>query len=459
MDYIHGVLLKISDVLWGLPLMIALIGTGLYLTVILGFVQFRYMPRALRMIFMPPHDDTSTGDISHFQALMTALAATVGTGNIAGVGTAVAMGGPGALFWMWVTGLVGMATKYSEAVLAIRYRVVQSDGSVAGGPMYYIEKGLGSKSWAVAFAIFTSVAAFGTGNMIQSNSVAESLNGAFGIPHWMTGLVIALLAGTVIIGGIKAIGRVTQVLVPIMILFYMITGLTALVMNYSLIPKTLEVIFAHAFTGQAAFGGVVGAGIKEAMRFGLARGLLSNESGQGSSPIAAAAARTDHPVTQALVSMTQTFIDTMVVCSMTGFIIIMSQNLGEETGAKLTALSFNTLLNSNAGSYLTAVGLAVFAYSTLLGWSYYGEIAVEYIFGLSVIRYYRLIFVCVIYLGAVLRLETVWAFSDVMNALMALPNLLALLLLGKEIKRLHQDYFASKRKRTDEEMYTLNDRW
>lgn len=459
MDYIHGVLLKISDVLWGIPLMIALIGTGLYLTVKLGFVQFRYMPRALRMIFMPPHDDTSTGDISHFQALMTALAATVGTGNIAGVGTAVAMGGPGALFWMWVTGLVGMATKYSEAVLAIRYRVVQSDGSVAGGPMYYIEKGLGSKSWAVAFAVFTSVAAFGTGNMIQSNSVAESLNGAFGVPHWMTGMVIAFLAGTVIIGGIKAIGRVTQVLVPIMILFYMITGLTALVMNYSLIPKTLEVIFTHAFTGQAAFGGVVGAGIKEAMRFGLARGLLSNESGQGSSPIAAAAARTDHPVTQALVSMTQTFIDTMVVCSMTGFIIIMSQNLGEETGAKLTALSFNTLLNSNVGSYLTAVGLAVFAYSTLLGWSYYGEIAVEYIFGLSVIKYYRLLFVCVIYLGAVLRLETVWAFSDVMNALMALPNLFALLLLGKEVKRLHKDYFARADKRPDEGMDTLNERW
>ncbi|MBN1291835.1 MAG: sodium:alanine symporter family protein [Candidatus Latescibacteria bacterium] len=448
MELIHTFLTKISDILWGIPLMVALIGTGLYLTAKLGFVQFRYMPKALRMIFLPPHDDKSTGDISHFQALMTALAATVGTGNIAGVGTAVAMGGPGALFWMWVTGLVGMATKYAEAVLAIRYRIVQKNGTVSGGPMYYIERGLKSKNLAFAFALFTSVAAFGTGNMIQSNSVAEAVNGAFGVSNWITGFVIALLAGVVIIGGIQSIGRVTQVLVPFMIVFYMLAGIIAVFMNIHMFPAALKVIFIHAFTGEAVFGGLVGAGIKEAMRFGLARGLLSNESGQGSSPIAAAAARTDHPVTQALVSMTQTFIDTMVVCSMTGFIIIMSQSLdGELTGAKLTAVAFNSLLGSETtGGLVTALGLAVFAYSTLLGWSYYGEIAMEYIFGLSVIKYYRIIFVIFIFLGAIIRLETVWVFSDVMNALMALPNLLALVLLAGEIRKIHIDYFKGGKK-------------
>ncbi|MBT4482767.1 MAG: sodium:alanine symporter family protein [Candidatus Latescibacteria bacterium] len=435
--------------------MIALIGTGLYLTITLGFVQFRHLPKSLRMIFLPPHDESSPGDISHFQALMTALAATVGTGNIAGVGTAVAMGGPGAMFWMWITGLVGMATKYSEAVLAIRYRIVQSDGSSAGGPMYYIEKGLNSKNLAVAFAVCASVAAFGTGNMIQSNSVAEAINGAFGVPHWITGIVIAILAGIVIIGGIKSIGRVTQFLVPIMIVFYMIAGLTAVIANLNLLPSAIKAIFVHAFTGRAVFGGVVGAGIKESMRFGLARGLLSNESGQGSSPIAAAAARTNHPVTQALVSMTQTFIDTLVVCSMTGFIIIMSQSLdGNATGAKLTAISFNTLLNSEIGGLVTAISLAVFAYSTLLGWSYYGEIAMEYIFGLSMMAYYRTAFVIFIFLGAVIKLETVWLFSDIMNALMALPNLIALVLLGSEIRKIHKDYFSEQP--LSQKKYTVN---
>jgi len=442
-DYIHGILTTISDFLWGIPLMVALIGTGLYLTLNLGFVQFRQLFRALRMIFLPPHDESSPGDISHFQALMTALAATVGTGNIAGVGTAVAMGGPGGLFWMWITGLVGMATKYSEAVLAIRYRVVQPNGSAAGGPMYYIERGLGSRSFAVAFAVAASIAAFGTGNMIQSNSVAEAIHGSFGIPHWITGIAVAFFAGLVIIGGIKSIGMVTQFLVPFMIVFYMIAGLTAVFMNLELLPAAIKTVFVHAFTGKAVFGGVVGAGVREAMRYGLARGLLSNESGQGSSPIAAAAARTDHPVTQALVSMTQTFIDTLVVCSMTGFIIIMSQTMdGVETGAKLTAISFDTLLGSGIGSYIVAISLAVFAYSTLLGWSYYGEISMEYIFGMWIMKYYRMIFVIFIFIGAVTRLETVWLFSDVMNAFMALPNLLALVLLGNEIRKIHNDYFS-----------------
>ena len=430
----------------GFPLMIALIGTGVFLTVRLGFVQFRYMPRALKMIFAPPKDRSSTGDISHFQALMTALAATVGTGNIAGVGTAIFMGGPGALFWMWITGLVGMATKYSEAVLAIKYRTVQPNGSIAGGPMFYIEKGLKSKKWALMFAFFTAVAAFGTGNMIQSNSVAEAVNGAFGVPNWMTGTTIAVLAGIVIIGGIKSIGKVTQFLVPVMIVFYMVLGITAIAMNYTLLPIAVKSIFVHAFTGEAVFGGLVGAGIKQALRFGLSAGLLSNESGQGSSPIAAAAARTDHPVTQALVSMTQTFIDTLVVCSMTGIIIIMSQSMdGTTTGAKLTALSFNTLLGTNAGGLMISIALAVFAYSTILGWCYYGEIAMEYMFGLKVIGAFRVVFILFVFFGAVFRIELVWAFSYLMNALMAFPNLIALLFLSGELWKLHNEYFKTDR--------------
>jgi len=446
MELVQIMLIKISDFLLGFPLMISLLGTGLFLTIRLGLVQFRHMPRALRMIFLPPKDKSSPGDISHFQALMTALAATVGTGNIAGVGTALFMGGPGAIFWMWATGLVGMATKYSEAVLAIRYRIVQPNGSIAGGPMHYIEQGLKSKKWALAFAVFTSIATFGTGNMIQSNSVAEAVNGAFGVPNWISGIVIALLAGIVIIGGIKSIGKVTQILVPFMIVFYIITGLTAVIMNFNLIPIAVKSIFVHAFTGEAIFGGVVGAGVKQALRFGLSAGLLSNESGQGSSPIAAAAARTDHPVTQALVSMTQTFIDTLVICSMTGIIIIMSQSLdGTTTAAKLTALSFNTLLGSGIGSFIIAITLAVFAYSTLLGWCYYGEIAMEYIFGIRVIPYYRIVFILFVFLGTIFRLELVWTFSYVMNTLMAFPNLIALLFLSGGIRRLHKEYFVSKK--------------
>jgi alanine or glycine:cation symporter, AGCS family len=446
MELLSSIFTKTSDIILGFPLMIALIGTGVFLTVRLGFVQFRYMPRALKMIFAPPKDRSSTGDISHFQALMTALAATVGTGNIAGVGTAIFMGGPGALFWMWITGLVGMATKYSEAVLAIKYRTVQPNGSIAGGPMFYIEKGLKSKKWALMFAFFTAVAAFGTGNMIQSNSVAEAVNGAFGVPNWMTGTTIAVLAGIVIIGGIKSIGKVTQFLVPVMIVFYMVLGITAIAMNYTLLPIAVKSIFVHAFTGEAVFGGLVGAGIKQALRFGLSAGLLSNESGQGSSPIAAAAARTDHPVTQALVSMTQTFIDTLVVCSMTGIIIIMSQSMdGTTTGAKLTALSFNTLLGTNAGGLMISIALAVFAYSTILGWCYYGEIAMEYMFGLKVIGAFRVVFILFVFFGAVFRIELVWAFSYLMNALMAFPNLIALLFLSGELWKLHNEYFKTDR--------------
>lgn len=445
MNSLNTFLTEASDFLWGLPLLIALVGTGAFLTLRLGFVQVRHMPRALKMIFVPPKDTTSEGEISHFQALMTALAATVGTGNIAGVSTAIALGGPGAMLWMWITGLVGMATKYAEAILAVHYREVHPDGIVAGGPMYYIEKGLGSRWFAAVFALCTSIAAFGTGNMIQSNSVAEIMHGTFQVSHAVTGAVITFLAGLVVIGGIRSIGRVTQVIVPFMIVLYMGAGITAILLNVSILPLAIKAIFVHAFTGRAIFGGIAGAGMRQALRQGLAKGLLSNESGLGSSPIVAAAARTDHPVTQSLVSMTQTFIDTLVVCSMTGFIVIMAQASGEgAVGVKLTAHSFDLLLGSSAGGLVTALSLAFFAFSTILGWCYYGEKAVEYLAGSRMVIWYRIVFVCLVFVGAITRLETVWNFSEVMNALMALPNLIALVLLSGVVKKLHREYFSGR---------------
>ena len=443
MESVHSFLVQASDFLWGFPLIVALIGTGLYLTIRLNFVQFIHLPRALKMIFFPPKDEAGHGEITHFQALMTALAATVGTGNIAGVATAIAMGGPGAMVWMWVTGLLGMASKYSEAMLAIHYRDVRSDGTVAGGPMYYIQKGVKSRPLAIAFALFTSIAAFGIGNMVQSNSTAEAINGAFGVPNWITGLVITIFAGLVLIGGIKSIGKVTQVFVPVMIVFYLGGSLWAIFTNLALFPVALKIIFVHAFTGEAVWGGVAGHGVREAMRYGLARGLFSNESGLGSAPIAAAAAKTDHPVTQALISMTQTFIDTLVVCSMTGFVIVMANVAdGSLTGARLSAASFDALLGSGIGSAISGIALALFAYSTVLGWCYYGEKAVEYLIGTTYIKYYRMVYVAFVFIGAITQLESVWAFADIMNGLMALPNLFALVFLAGTIKALQTDYFT-----------------
>lgn len=443
MEFIHSLLAQISDFLWGPPLIVALIGTGMYLTLRLNFVQFVHLPRALKMVLFPPRDEKGHGEISHFQALMTALAATVGTGNIAGVATAIAMGGPGAMVWMWVTGLLGMASKYSEALLAVHYRDVRPDGTIAGGPMYYIQKGVKSKPLAIAFALFTSIATFGIGNMVQSNSTAEAINGAFGVPNWITGLLITVFAALVLVGGIKSIGKVTRVFVPVMIIFYLGGSLWAIFSHLDLLPAALRIIFVHAFTGEAVWGGVAGHGVREAMRYGLARGLFSNESGLGSAPIAAAAARTDHPVTQALISMTQTFIDTLVVCSMTGFVIVMANVAdGSLTGARLSAASFDALLGSGIGSAVSGIALALFAFSTVLGWCYYGEKAVEYLIGASYIKYYRMIYVSFVFIGAVTRLESVWAFADIMNALMALPNLFALVFLAGTVKALQTDYFT-----------------
>ncbi len=465
-----------SDFVWGLPLLILLVGTGFYLTILLRGLQFRELGRALHMALIKRKEKgAAEGDITHFQALMTALAATVGTGNIAGVAAAISVGGPGALFWMWITGLVGMATKYAEAVLGVRYRVVDENGEMSGGPMYYLSRGLKGvrmagvdlsgtgKVLGVVFAVFAAVAAFGIGNMVQSNSVADALQTSFGVSPMITGIVLAVLAGMVILGGIRSIGRFTGVLVPIMVVVYILGGLVVLAINWRGIPDIFVFVVRDAFTPASAAGGFAGATIMMAIRMGVARGIFSNESGLGTGGIAAAAAQTREPVTQALVSMTQTFIDTIVVCSITGFAIIatgawmrVDPTTGEGfTGAPLTVQAFSTGLPGQWGGYIVSIGLALFAFSTLLGWAYYGERNMEYLAGAKAILPYRIVFIFAIFIGAwVLTLDVtqgfdlVWGFADVMNGAMAFPNLVGLLLLSGIVAKETRDYFARLREQS-----------
>jgi len=433
----------VSAQVWGPPMLVLLVGTGLYLTFLLKGVQFRAIFHSLYLAFVKRKEEGAEGDISHFQALMTALAATVGTGNIAGVATAIASGGPGALFWMWMTGLVGMATKFSEALLAVKYRETDADGRMRGGPMYYIANGLGWKWLGAVFAVFASIAAFGIGNMTQSNSVAAVLESTFNVPTWITGLILMIATALVIIGGIKSIGRVTSVIVPAMIVLYMAAGIAAILINIDTLPAIIELVFTQAFTPTAAAGGFAGAMVREAVRFGVARGVFSNESGLGSAGIAAAAAQTRDPVTQALVSMTQTFIDTLIVCSITGFVIIGSGMwTSGETGAALTAAAFSKVLSGEFGAYIVALGLVLFAYSTVLGWSYYGEKSIVYLFGDKVAMPYRVVFCLFVGIGAVAQLDLVWAISDVMNGLMAVPNLIGLIFLSGVVAAETRRYFA-----------------
>jgi len=432
MEYLN----QIRDFVWGTPLIILLLGTGIYLTILLKGLQFRTLFSSLYLALIKRKEfGAHPGDISHFQALMTALAATVGTGNIAGVASAIAIGGPGAMFWMWLTGLFGMATKYSEAVLAVKYREVDALGTMSGGPMYYIEKGLKNNWLAMIFAVFAACAAFGTGNMIQSNSVAEAMKATFNIDHWITGIVLFILTFLVIMGGIKSIARAASAIVPIMILFYIIAGTIILIIYRVNILHAFELIFVHAFTPVAAAGGFAGATVKMAMQMGVSRGLLSNESGLGSSPIAAAAAKTDEPVRQALVSMTQTFIDTIVVCTFTGLVILVTGAWESgKTAAALTEHAFSLGLPGTWGGIVVSLSLIFFAYSTILGWAYYGEKSVEYIAGEKAIKPYRVLWVIVVFIGAIGKLETVWTLTDIMNGLMAFPNLIALLGLSFVIK-------------------------
>lgn len=438
MQTIESVIATLSSWIWGPPMLILLVGTGLYLTVLLKGLQFRTLPLAFKLIFKKEvgHD----GDISHFAALMTALAATVGIGNIVGVATAITLGGPGAVFWMWMTGLVGMVTKYSEAVLAIKYREKGPHG-MRGGPMYYLAKGVGMPWLGALFAFFTACAAFGIGNMAQANATAEIFKSTFHIPTELTGFILMVLTGLVIIGGIKSIGKFTSYLVPLMILVYVGSGLVVLAYNFSEIPHAFYLIFHHAFSPAAAGGGFAGATVAAAMRYGIARGVFSNESGLGSAPIAAAAARTKDPVSQALVSMTQTFIDTLVVCTMTALIILTATAWKHGVSAgQLTSISMAETLG-DTGKYIVAISTALFAYSTLIGWNYYGEKAVEYLFGFRSIKVYRLVFTLAVAVGASISLELVWNFSDLMNGMMAIPNLIGLLVLSKVIKAETDRYF------------------
>jgi len=440
----------VSGVVWGPYLLIPLLLlTGLYLTLRLRGLQFTQLWHSLYLALVVRKERGAEGDISHFQALMTALAATVGTGNIVGVATAIALGGPGAMFWMWMTGLVGMATKYSEAILSVKYRVTDERGEQAGGPMYYLSKGIDSPFGRVLgflFALFAAVAAFGIGNMVQSNSVADALETTFSVPDWASGLAIALLAGAVILGGIRSIGRFTGFFVPFMIVAYMVGAGWLLLRHLDRIPEALGLIFGSAFSGTAATGGFVGAAVAQAVRFGVARGIFSNESGLGSAGIAAAAAQTREPVRQGLVSMTQTFIDTLVVCSFTGLsLLVTGAWTSGENGAALTQLAFERGLPGQWGDWIVTLGLSMFAFSTILGWSYYGEKAVEYLVGVKAIVPYRVLFVAAIFVGAVRSLDFVWVLSDVMNGLMALPNLIGLLLLSGVIAAETRGYLARNR--------------
>lgn len=443
MHSIENIVATLSSWVWGPPMLALLLGTGLYLTILLKGMQFRALPLAFKLIFHKDHHHE--GDISHFAALMTALAATVGIGNIVGVATAITLGGPGAVFWMWMTGLVGMATKYAEAVLAVKYREKGPHG-MRGGPMYYLANGAGLPWLGTLFAIFTACAAFGIGNMTQANATAKIFEATFHISPLTTGWVLMILTGLVILGGIRSIGRFTSFLVPFMIVGYVASALLVLAINIDRVPHAFSLIFYHAFNPAAATGGFAGATIAAAMRYGIARGVFSNESGLGSAPIAAAAARTNDPVKQALVSMTQTFIDTLVVCTMTALIILTADSWTQGVNAsELTSASIAETLGET-GKTIVAVATALFAYSTLIGWNYYGEKAVEYLFGPRAIAAYRVLFTAAVIVGATTSLEFVWNFSDLANGLMAIPNLIGLLLLAKIVKAETDRFFTTNKK-------------
>jgi len=426
MESLDQLLESISAVVWGPPLLALLVGTHLFLTVRLRFIQ-RYLGTAIRLSLSRRAE--GEGDVSQFGAISTALAATIGTGNIVGVATAVASGGPGAVLWMWLTGVFGIATKYSEALLAVKYRIRTPEGAMAGGPMYVLERGMRARWLGLAFAAFTAVAAFGIGNMVQANSIAALVQDTFGVSPWWTGAVMTVTTAVVILGGIQSIARVCEALVPFMAIFYVVGCTVLLIMNAAELPATVATIVTTAWNGQAAVGGFLGAGMKEAIRFGVARGLFSNESGLGSAPIVAAAAQTRNPVRQALVSSSGTFWDTVVVCLFTGLVVV---NSGEWTtgigGAALTKAAFADL--PTVGPIVLTIGLLTFVFSTILGWSYYGEKAAEYLIGPRAILPYRWLWVAAVMVGAVASLRGVWAFADIANALMAVPNVISLLVLS-----------------------------
>ncbi|MDG2243601.1 MAG: sodium:alanine symporter family protein [Rhodospirillaceae bacterium] len=448
MDNFAGVLDVISGWVW-LIMMFPLLGIGLYLTIGLKGMSIRRLPEALRVLFSKDASEDASGDgeISPFKALMTALSATVGTGNIAGVATAIFLGGPGAIFWMWMTAFVGMATKYGEAVMAVHFREIDEDGRYVGGPMYYIKNGLGPK-WAwlgTTFALLAIAAGLGAGNTVQANSISDVVESNLGVPMWITAFVVLTLTAMVLIGGIQRIAQVAGKLVPIMVVFYVSASLIILAMHLGDIPAALAMIVTDAFTGTAATGGFAGAAVMAAIRFGVARGIFSNEAGLGSAPIAHAAAKTNDPVRQGAIGMLGTFIDTILVCTMTALVIIVTGAwTSGENGATMTALAFDTALPY--GNYIVVFALMVFAFTTILGWSYYGERCAEYLFGPKAITPFRVLWCAAIPVGALTGLEIIWLMADIMNALMAVPNLLALLLLSPIIFKITSDRLAGGRK-------------
>ncbi len=421
--------------IWSTPMLLLIMGIGAYFTIALRGIQFRYLGYAFSLIMGKKHYKGEKGDITHFQSLMTALAATIGIGNIAGVSTAIVVGGMGALFWMWVTALLGMATRYAESILAVKYRTVDKRGEMSGGPMYFIERGMNWRWLATAFALFGAIAAFGGGNMIQSNSVADVLHNLFSIDPAWSGVILAILTGLTILGGIKSIGKVASYLVPLMAFFYIGGASLVLIMRYDLIPQVIMNIFSTAFTGQAAVGGFAGSTIILAIQVGVSRGLMTSEAGLGTASIAASAAQTDVPGRQALVSMTGCFLATIVMCTFTGLVLGVTGVQGSYdadgkllTGASMTVAAFESVVSG--GGYIVTIGLILFAFTTLLGWAYYGEKCCEYLLGERSVLWYRLIFTLIIIPGAVMDLEIVWKISDVTNGLMAIPNLIGLIALS-----------------------------
>jgi len=448
-DTITSFIEALNGLVWGKYMLVLILGTGLYLMIGLKAMPLRHLGYGFRMLWKGRHG-AGEGDVSPFNALMTSLSATIGTGNIAGVATAIFIGGPGALFWMWCTALVGMATKYAEAVCAVHYREVDEQGNHVGGPMYYIKNGLGS-SWAwlgTAFALFGALAGFGIGNTVQANSVAAALNSGaagFGIPHWITGLVMAVLAALVLIGGIRRIAEVAGKLVPFMAITYLLAGLVILITNATEIPAAIGLIITDAFTPSAATGGFAGATIMLAIQMGVARGIFSNEAGLGSAPIAHAAAATDSSVRQGTVAMLGTFIDTIIICSITGLVIVISGAwTSGETGAALSSAAFEQAL-PGFGGYVVTLGLSIFAFTTLLGWSFYGEKCVEYLFGVKSITPFRILWIIAIPIGATAKLSFIWLIADTLNGLMAIPNLLALLLLSPVVFSLTREFFQAEK--------------
>ena len=445
MEQLESTLNEISSLVWGPVMLAMLLGIGIYLTLGLRFFTFRRVLSAMLMLWRGRKSDKE-GDITPFQALMTALSATIGTGNIAGVATAIALGGPGAVFWMWLTALFGMATKYAEAVLAVEYRETDDQGQHVGGPMYYIKNGLQGKwHWlATAFAFFGAFAAFGIGNMVQANSVADAVETLFHVPDMYTAIVLTLLSAVVILGGINRIAEVAASLVPIMAISYITCALWVIISQYQQVPQALALIIQGAFTETAAVGGFAGAAVWAAVRFGVARGIFSNEAGLGSAPIAHAAAKTNNPVQQGMIAMLGTFIDTILVCTMTALVIILSGAWSSgENGAALSTLAFETSL-PGIGSYVVVLGLVVFAFTTILGWSYYGERCAEYLFGTKVIWPYRILWLCAIPVGALSKLTLVWLFADILNGMMAIPNLIALVVLSPVIFTMTASYLRAE---------------